>query len=74
MAAVSIAFGEQQPTNNAAELAALIEAMKWMVDHVQDIQGACGAIIYGDSKLIMDFCNRSACPPKQNLFLGMRQV
>lgn len=60
-------YGEDTHTNNRAEARALVEVMEWLKSH-EDRLGDCPVVIYGDSQLVMDFCNRRARPSVHDLY------
>ena len=72
VAARGMWFAEQHRTNNTAEMAALVELMRYLVTPAARLLGRVNVV--GDSKLIVDFCRRASRPGKPELFVGMRQV
>ncbi len=72
--AVALHFGEQAATNNAAEVQALLALMQWLLAEQARWRGTKGIVVRGDSKLIIDFCNRAARPGQQHQYLPMGEV
>ena len=70
MAARAYWFGSAQPTNNTAEMWALIHAL----EHVRTLQLPGPVYVHGDSQLVVDFCRRVARPSQPKLFVGLRKV
>ena len=56
LAARALYYGLRLPTNNAAELGALLDASRFVVA----LESSAGqpAMFVGDSKLVVDFCSR----------------
>lgn len=52
-------YGDDRPTVNSAEMQALEDALQGLLE--MDTQGT-PIVVIGDSKLIIDFCNRAARP------------
>ncbi len=52
-------FGEEKSTNNEAEVGALLEGMRWVIDQGFS-QGAW--MVLGDSNLVLGFCTRRYKP------------
>jgi hypothetical protein len=48
--------------------------MSWLVANQQSWEVGVPIIIRGDSKLILDFCNRLARPGQQHLYLAMAEI
>ena len=78
-------FVEKRPTNNTAEIAALVVYMEWLgalsvnqqqLDALGVENGAhLGRVrVMGDSKLVIDFCRRNSRPSKPELFIGFCRV
>jgi PAS domain-containing protein len=61
-------YGEELDTNNRAEAMALQELMEWLVEHRSAWGGAPAVVIFGDSQLIINFCNRRARPAVADLY------
>ena len=62
-------YGESQPTNNTAEIQALVDALEWVSSvHPRTLA------VHGDSKLAIDFCRRVARPSRPELFVNIRRV
>ena len=55
-------YGEGTPTNNRAEAAALVGLMRWFQKHEELLGPLTPVVVFGDSKLLIDFCNRRARP------------
>ena len=71
--ASSLWFGEEAATNNAAEVNTLVALMGWLVRSRGSWQEGV-VVVRGDSKLVIDFCNKSARPGEQHLYLAMHTV
>ena len=65
--------GERCPTNNIAEMEALLMLMQSLVEHGVPGQ-ADTVLVIGDSQLIIDFANSIARPSKAKLFLGVQRL
>ena len=61
-----LSFGGKQSTNNIAELTSLLRAAEALAQICHEERW--GVKFDGNSKLIVDFCVRSARPSKPNLF------
>lgn len=66
-------YGERVGTNNRAEATALGEVMEWLAQHADELGGA-PIVVYGDSQLVMNFCNRRARPAVHDLYMVMTRV
>lgn len=58
-------FGSAHSTNNGSEAAALVTLMRWLATNAAGLgvgSTVHWVLIKGDSKLIIDFCNRLARP------------
>ena len=70
-------YGSTNSTNNAAEVAALVDLMEWLATHFSRVCNKLRVkwvVIKGDSKLIIDFCNRVARPGESHLYLAIAEV
>ena len=66
-------LGERCPTNNIAEMEALLILMQSLVEH--GIPGQVDTVlVIGDSQQNVDFANHVACPSKAKLFLGVQRL
>ena len=61
-------------TNNRAEVMALVQLMRWLVENHGEWGGAPSIVIFGDSQLIVNFCNRRARPSVGDLYAAMQHV
>ena len=50
-------YGEELGTNNRAEVYALKDMMEWLANNPM-VWKPPAIVIYGDSQLIINFCNR----------------
>ena len=50
-------YGEEMNTNNRAEVFALKNLMEWLSGE-PSVWNKPGIVVYGDSQLIINFCNR----------------
>ena len=66
-------YGADCPTNNTAEVTALCDLMRDLVDQGVPL-GASSIVVFGDSRLVVDFANRVAKPGKSQLFLAVREI
>ena len=66
-------YGADLPTNNGAECQALVDLMEIIWEAREKLQGH-EILVYGDSRLVIDFANRKARPGLANLFLNVRRV
>jgi ribonuclease HI len=64
-------YGELWNTNNRAELHALLQLMEWLEHNQSRLSNAPAIVIYGDSQLIINFCNRRARPSVSDLYTDM---
>ena len=55
-------YGEATPSNNKAEMRALVEALTWVRGHLEAAEGVGEGVVYGDSALVISFCNRQSRP------------
>jgi ribonuclease HI len=67
-------YGEELGTNNRAEARALQDLMAWLANHRTCWEGAPAIVIYGDSQLIINFCNRKARPSVGDLYAAIQEV
>ena len=66
-------FGERCPTNNVAEMEALLMLMQSLIKH--GVPGRVDTVLVTrDSQLIIDFANHVACSSKTKLFLGVHKL
>ena len=71
LVARAVWYGASKPTNNSAEMQALVDCTEWLVEtgvarHVVNV--------HGDSKLMIDFCTRRARPGQAELFTAYRRL
>jgi ribonuclease HI len=66
-------YGEELGTNNRAEARALQELMQWLV-HTRSWEKGQALVVYGDSQLVINFCNRKARPAVTDLYEAMQAV
>ena len=66
-------YGEELATNNRAEAKALEELMTWLVD-TRCWEKGQAVVVYGDSQLIINFCNRKARPAVTDLWESIQGV
>lgn len=66
-------YGEEAATNNRAEIRALQDLMAWLVEHRVKLKERA-VVIYGDSQLIVNFCNRRAKPSVGDLYAAMQEI
>ena len=67
--AAGLWYGVGEPTNNTAELRALVDALAFVHGHVPTTSHV---FVHGDSKLAVDFCRRVARPSRPELFVSLR--
>lgn len=67
-------YGEGLPTNNKAEAKALEELMDWLDNNPAQWQGGSAVVVYGDSQLIINFCNRKARPSVAELYTAVQEI
>ena len=65
-------YGAEAPTNNTAEVRALVEGLTFVHTTLQHHPSAL--FVHGDSKLTIDFCRRTARPSRPELFIDIRRV
>lgn len=68
MVAHAMFYGENLGTNNRAEARALRDLMQWLAEHAHQWANREAIVIYGDSQLIINFCNRRARPSVGDLY------
>ena len=66
-------YGKDRATNNEAEAGALRDLLSALMRRGVPA-GVATVVIFGDSRLVIDFANRAAKPGKASLFLLMREV
>ena len=66
-------FGERCLINNIVEIEAFLMLMQSLVEHGVP-ERADTVLVIRESRLIVDFANRIACPSKAKLFLGVQKV
>lgn len=59
-------YGGDLPTNNRAEVRALWDLMRWLA--VEKPDPALPVVVFGDSQLVINFCNRRARPSVGDLY------
>ena len=64
-------YGAEAPTNNTAEVKALVEGLTFI--HTT-LHRFTALFVHGDSKLAIDFCRRTARPSRPELFIDIRRV
>ena len=71
LVARAIWYGVSKPTNNSAEMQALVDCTEWLVE-----TGVARHVVnmHGDSKLMIDFCTRRARPGQAELFTAYRRL
>lgn len=74
VAAVARFYGDEVPTNNRAEVTALKECMEWLAQRVSEGEQLPPIVIFGDSQLVINFCNRRARPSVGDLYEAMQRV
>ena len=67
-------YWESLVTNNKTEAHALQELMGWLAANKEKWGDARAVVIFGDSQLIINFCNRRARPAVEELYESMQVV
>ena len=65
-------YGTEAPTNNTAEVKALVEGLTFI--HATLQHHSLALFVHGDSKLVIDFCRHPARPSHLELFIDIRLV
>jgi ribonuclease HI len=74
IAAQALYYGEELGTNNRAKAKALEDLMTWLASNLGSWEGAPAIVIYGDSQLIINFCNRNTRPLVGDLYTAIQEV
>lgn len=67
-------YGDELPTNNKAEAKALEELMGWLAENQGEWGEAPAVVVYGDSQLVVNFCNRRARPSVGELYASVQEI
>lgn len=65
-------YGAEAPTNNTAEVKALVEGLIFI--HATWQHRPLALFVHGDSKLVTNFCRRTVRPSCPELFIDIRWV
>ena len=65
-------YGTEAPTNNTAEVKALVEGLTFIHATLQHHSSVL--FVHGDSKLAINLCHHTAWPSHPELFIDIRQV